>query len=76
MYDRKKLDEIREAKKKWEETSLKKELEEKGEWKKEFKTWDGLPVERVYTPLEMESRGWDFIEKLGFPGQYPFTRGK
>jgi methylmalonyl-CoA mutase N-terminal domain/subunit len=76
MYDRKKLDAIRKAKKKWEETSLKKELEEKGEWKKEFRTWDGLLVERIYTPLEMESRGWDFLEKLGFPGQYPFTRGR
>ncbi len=30
-------------------------------------------VKRVYTPLDNE--GLDYTEKLGFPGQYPFTRG-
>ena len=28
-------------------------------------------VKRVYTPLDNE--GLDYTEKLGFPGQYPFT---
>lgn len=30
-------------------------------------------VKRVYTPLDNE--GLSYTEKLGFPGQYPFTRG-
>ena len=30
-------------------------------------------VQRLYTPLDVE--GFDYGEKLGFPGQYPFTRG-
>ncbi len=30
-------------------------------------------AERLYTPLDVE--GFDYNEKLGFPGQYPFTRG-
>lgn len=30
-------------------------------------------VERLYTPLDIED--FDYGEKLGFPGQYPFTRG-
>ena len=30
-------------------------------------------AERLYTPLDIE--GFDYNEKLGFPGQYPFTRG-
>lgn len=28
---------------------------------------------RLYTPLDLE--GWDYAEKVGVPGQYPFTRG-
>ncbi len=30
-------------------------------------------VQRLYTPLDID--GFDYSEKLGFPGQYPFTRG-
>jgi len=30
-------------------------------------------VKPVYTPLDTE--GFDYCEKLGFPGEYPFTRG-
>ena len=29
--------------------------------------------QRLYTPLDVE--GFDYLEKDGFPGQYPFTRG-
>ena len=30
-------------------------------------------AQRLYTPLDIED--FDYDEKLGFPGQYPFTRG-
>lgn len=30
-------------------------------------------AQRLYTPLDIED--FDYVEKLGFPGQYPFTRG-
>lgn len=30
-------------------------------------------TQRLYTPLDIED--FDYDEKLGFPGQYPFTRG-
>ena len=30
-------------------------------------------AQRLYTPLDIED--FDYGEKLGFPGQYPFTRG-
>jgi methylmalonyl-CoA mutase N-terminal domain/subunit len=33
----------------------------------------GLPIEPVYGPADLE--GWDPAEKLGGPGEYPFTRG-
>jgi methylmalonyl-CoA mutase N-terminal domain/subunit len=38
-----------------------------------FETLSGLPVERVYTPADLP--GWRPTERLGSPGEYPFTRG-
>ncbi len=33
----------------------------------------GVPVEPLYTPEDLP--GWSYGEKLGYPGEYPFTRG-
>jgi len=38
-----------------------------------FESLSGLPVEPLYTPEDL--RGWSHDEKLGYPGEYPFTRG-
>jgi methylmalonyl-CoA mutase N-terminal domain/subunit len=38
-----------------------------------FETMSGLPVERVYRPADLP--GWKYPERLGLPGEYPFTRG-
>jgi methylmalonyl-CoA mutase N-terminal domain/subunit len=43
------------------------------ERKPAFETMSGLPVERVYTPADLP--GWQPAERLGRPGEYPFTRG-
>ncbi len=32
----------------------------------------GLPVEPLYTPASVEE---EYVDRLGFPGEYPFTRG-
>ncbi|MFH1490821.1 MAG: methylmalonyl-CoA mutase family protein [Pseudomonadota bacterium] len=64
---------IKEGMKQWEETSLKKVLDRSPEREKAFKTESGIPVKRLYTPLDLE--GTDYTEELSFPGQYPFTRG-
>jgi methylmalonyl-CoA mutase N-terminal domain/subunit len=38
-----------------------------------FASLSGIPVEPLYTP---ESLGdWSYADKLGYPGEYPFTRG-
>jgi methylmalonyl-CoA mutase, N-terminal domain len=39
-----------------------------------FTTISGTPVEPLYTPAEAEP-GWDYLDKLGLPGEFPFTRG-
>jgi len=33
----------------------------------------GIPLKSIYSPLDLE--GFNYLEKLGFPGLYPFTRG-
>ncbi|WP_069807324.1 acyl-CoA mutase large subunit family protein [Vulcanisaeta thermophila] len=41
------------------------------DWRK-FETSFGLTIKHLYTPLDVTG---DYLEKLGFPGEYPFTRG-
>ncbi len=38
-----------------------------------FETLSGEPVEPLYTREDLP--GFDYGEKLGYPGEYPFTRG-
>jgi methylmalonyl-CoA mutase N-terminal domain/subunit len=38
----------------------------------EFSTMSGIPVKPLYTPQDVEG---DYDEKLGYPGEYPYTRG-
>ncbi|MDZ7339098.1 MAG: methylmalonyl-CoA mutase family protein, partial [candidate division KSB1 bacterium] len=59
--------------KKWEETTLKKALSSHPERKKSFSTGSWLPVERLYLPHPITPE--EYQQKLGFPGEYPFTRG-
>jgi methylmalonyl-CoA mutase N-terminal domain/subunit len=44
-----------------------------GERSEEFTTTSDIEIEPLYTPLDRG--GGDYAENLGFPGQYPFTRG-
>ncbi len=59
------LKKIREEKGKWEEKTLKPALQR-------FKLKES-PT-RFYSPLDA-GESFDFLEKVGFPGQYPFTAG-
>ncbi|WP_028783137.1 acyl-CoA mutase large subunit family protein [Thalassobacillus devorans] len=43
------------------------------ERKEEFITSSEIPIDRLYTPEE--NPGETYEDKLGFPGQYPYTRG-
>lgn len=69
------LEKIRERMKEWSKEVLEPVLKKFPERKAKFLTEEGFEVRRVYTPLDTEGEGWDYLEKLGFPGDYPFTRG-
>ncbi len=61
------------ARKNWEERKLASALKRGGERKKQFETTSGIPINRTYDPTDLN--GFDFTRDLGFPGDYPFTRG-
>jgi len=58
------------AKKKWEEQTLNPTKNKFPERKKKFETTSGIPLPEILLPED-----YDNLEKLGFPGEYPFTRG-
>lgn len=64
---------IKEMKTKWESTILKKVLEKFSERKDDFFTGSWISADRVYVPKSGSAE--EYQEKLGFPGEYPYTRG-
>ena len=70
MEDRKKL---RRELTRWEESTLAKSVSRFPERKESFESTSHIEPNRLYTPLD-ESKE-DYVERLGFPGEYPFTRG-
>lgn len=59
-------------KKSWQENTLAPLVKRFGERKEKFTTSDeAIIVDTVYTPGDDD----EYMEKLGFPGEYPFTRG-
>ncbi len=73
MFDKEKFEQLKEARKNWEEKDLNKSLSRSPERKEEFKTGSGDIVERLYTPEDIDDL--DYMEEIGLPGQYPYTRG-
>jgi methylmalonyl-CoA mutase N-terminal domain/subunit len=61
------LDTRKTAKDRWEEA-----YDKASERNAEFSTMSGVPIKPLYTPVDVEG---DYDEKLGYPGEYPYTRG-
>lgn len=61
---------LNERKKRWEKEFVEPSLKKAPERKPQFETDSHIPVERLYLPHDV-----DYEQKLGFPGEYPFTRG-
>lgn len=56
----------------WEQTTVKKVTDRFPERKEVFVSGSRQPVNRLYTPLDSQEA---YLDEIGFPGQYPFTRG-
>jgi len=61
------------GRKRWEETVLRPSLQRQPERAAQFRSLSGLPVARLYGPWDLD--GQDVERELGWPGEFPFTRG-
>jgi methylmalonyl-CoA mutase N-terminal domain/subunit len=69
-----KLDEIRKAQAAWEK-SLEETEKKFPPRPARFTTLSDMDVPLLSTPLDLENENFDYLRDLGFPGEYPYTRG-
>jgi len=66
-------DDIGSRKEQWKATVLQTVTSRFPERRRQFATPSGIPVDAVYAPDSLPE--FDYLENLGFPGEYPYTRG-
>ncbi|PIV20088.1 MAG: methylmalonyl-CoA mutase [Deltaproteobacteria bacterium CG03_land_8_20_14_0_80_45_14] len=64
---------IRDEFERWGKTTLNKAISKAPEREPSFKTTSHIELKRLYTPLDVADL--DYCGELGFPGEFPFTRG-
>ncbi len=67
------VDEIKNRKQRWEEGAVQKSFDKLPEREATFQTDSSILSSRVYTPADLAEL--DYLRDLGFPGEYPYTRG-
>src|SRR5689334_11538573 len=65
--------EIDAARKNWEERKLNPALKRSKERREKFQTTSGIEIKRAYDPAD--TADLNYSRDLGYPGEYPFTRG-
>jgi len=73
MFDKKKIEEAKRERERWESTTLPNWIKQTHERKNEFRNHSDMLIKRLYTPEDIEKL--DYARDLGFPGEYPFIRG-
>ncbi len=73
LYDSQTLEELEKEEERWEQETLRPVLERFPERREVFVTTSSRPVQRLYTPSD--NADLDYMTDLGYPGEYPFTRG-
>ena len=61
------------SKHEWQDTTLAKALQKAPERQERFEFTSGTEVKALYAPEDLD--GQDYSERIGYPGEYPFTRG-
>ena len=72
QYDPAALKHIEKEFDQWEQNEVSSFIKRAPESKPVYVTASGMPTKRTYTPLDVKNTPF---EDIGFPGQYPFTRG-
>ncbi len=63
------------SKKEWREKTLGPQVGRAQERQEGIEAESGFQPDVVYTPEDLEAAGFDYHRDLGFPGEYPYTRG-
>lgn len=72
-FDTDKLKRLQSALGEWQQKTLAPTLAKMPERRPIFTTESGVPIERLYTPVDVSEL--DYQRDLGIPGEYPYTRG-
>jgi methylmalonyl-CoA mutase N-terminal domain/subunit len=70
MYSKESLEQLDQQRKQWEADLAR---ESGANRRQEFETLSGLPIQGLYTPLDVN--GADYSRDQGLPGEFPYTRG-
>ena len=62
-------------KKQWLKNTLAPAVERFKQRQPEFHTDSGITIEPLYGPEDLPASDQDYLQSLGFPGEYPYTRG-
>ena len=62
-------------KKQWQRETLEPSVKRFPERREKFQTDSGLDIDPLYSPEDLQSHGMDYNKDLGYPGEYPYTRG-
>jgi methylmalonyl-CoA mutase N-terminal domain/subunit len=73
MFDEKTVNELKKEWERWEKTTLSNWIRQCSERKNEYRNTSNMLIKRLYTPEDAKTL--DYMRDLGFPGEYPFTRG-
>jgi methylmalonyl-CoA mutase N-terminal domain/subunit len=73
IFNEDEVKKIGEKAERWKVVTLKQWVERLPERQESFTTLSDIPIKEVYTPADIPN--FSYEEKLGMPGEYPFTRG-
>ncbi|MCL4368861.1 MAG: methylmalonyl-CoA mutase family protein [Actinobacteria bacterium] len=73
MPDGEDIEDIIRKQNEWADGPLRDALQHVAERRDQFVTTSGVPIDRLYTPVDLAGRR--YLTEIGFPGLFPFTRG-
>jgi methylmalonyl-CoA mutase N-terminal domain/subunit len=73
MDEHERLSQLQREHDRWQTNTLDPSMARTPERRQQFHTASDIEVKRLYTPLDLAQH--DYLERIGFPGCYPYTRG-
>ena len=62
-------------KQEWQDSTLSRVTQRFPERREQFATDSGLDLDAVYTPEDGTPGGAEYVDAIGYPGEFPYTRG-